>query len=86
MMRALLAAGLVVFTTVVVAAAWQPGVVARGVEEADVEPAVKAGGPMYSKSGYDVTPLDAARIGALAAKLSPEEAKIILRKGTEPAF
>src|SRR5205823_510467 len=40
----------------------------------------------YSKSGYDVAPLSQARIDDLAKKLTPDEAKIILRKGTEPAF
>lgn len=42
--------------------------------------------PAYSKSGYDVTPLTAARVEELARSLSPDEAKVILRKGTEPAF
>ncbi len=41
---------------------------------------------MQSKSGYDVTPLDASRVEELARKLSPEEAKVILRKGTEAPF
>ncbi len=44
------------------------------------------GAPAYSKSGYDLTPLTKARIDELAARLTPEEASIILRKGTEPAF
>lgn len=42
--------------------------------------------PVYSKSGHDVTPLSRARIDELAAKLTPDEAKVILAKGTEPAF
>lgn len=41
---------------------------------------------MYSKSGFDVTRLSQKRIDELAAKLTPEEAKVILKKGTEPAF
>jgi peptide-methionine (R)-S-oxide reductase len=41
---------------------------------------------MQSKSGHDITPLTAERIDALAAALSPEEARVLLRKGTEPAF
>jgi peptide methionine sulfoxide reductase msrA/msrB len=45
-----------------------------------------AKGPVLSKSGYDVTPLPQAKIDELAKKLTPEEAKVILRKGTEPAF
>ena len=40
----------------------------------------------YSKSGYDVTPLSQTRIDELAKKLKPDEAKVILAKGTEPAF
>jgi peptide methionine sulfoxide reductase msrA/msrB len=42
--------------------------------------------PVYSKSGYDVTPLSRAKIEELARALTPEDAAIILRKGTEPAF
>ena len=41
---------------------------------------------MYSKSGFDVTHLSQKQIDELAAKLSPDEAKVILKKGTEPAF
>jgi peptide methionine sulfoxide reductase msrA/msrB len=41
---------------------------------------------MYSKSVYDVTPLPPAKVDELAKSLSPEDAKIILAKGTEPAF
>jgi peptide methionine sulfoxide reductase msrA/msrB len=40
----------------------------------------------YSKSGYDVTPYTQQKIDELATKLTPDEAKIILAKGTEPAF
>ncbi len=43
-------------------------------------------GPQYSRSGYDITRLDQARISELAAKLSPEDARVLLKKGTEPAF
>src|SRR5262245_3702380 len=43
-------------------------------------------GPVYSKSAYDVTPLTQQRIDELAQKLTPEEASIILSKGTERAF
>lgn len=42
--------------------------------------------PTYSRSGYDVTPLSHERIEELAQDLTPEEAKIMLRKGTEAAF
>jgi len=40
----------------------------------------------YSKSAYDVTHLSATKIAELAKGLSPEESKVILKKGTEPAF
>jgi peptide methionine sulfoxide reductase msrA/msrB len=56
--------------------------------EKAMTPAVKAdpSKPVYSKSMHDITPLTQARIDELAAKLTPEEAKVVLRKGTEPAF
>jgi len=40
----------------------------------------------YSKSGFDVTRLSAARIEELAKTLTPEETVVILRKGTEAPF
>jgi peptide methionine sulfoxide reductase msrA/msrB len=43
-------------------------------------------GPRYSRSAHDLTPLSKERIDELARKLTPEEAKIILRKGTEAPF
>jgi peptide methionine sulfoxide reductase msrA/msrB len=42
--------------------------------------------PNHSKSAYDIRPLSKARIDELARKLTPEEAQVILKKGTEPAF
>jgi peptide methionine sulfoxide reductase msrA/msrB len=42
--------------------------------------------PRYSRSAHDVTPLTQDRIDQLAASLSEEEKRILLRKGTEPAF
>ena len=39
-----------------------------------------------SKLGHDVTPLSDERIKELAKDLTPEEAKVILASGTEPAF
>jgi peptide methionine sulfoxide reductase msrA/msrB len=75
-------------------ALWQPGTPGvtqpepRKVEDPMSKlvekPAPK--GPVYSKSGFDITPLGRAEIEALAKKLSPEDAKVILAKGTEPAF
>ena len=50
-------------------------------------PATEAGErAVYSKSGYDISPLTNARIGELAKGLTPEERGILLGKGTEPAF
>ncbi len=42
--------------------------------------------PRYSKSAHDLTPPSPQRIRELAARLTPDEARVILRKGTEPAF
>lgn len=42
--------------------------------------------PMYSRSGYDITPLTPEKIAELAKSLTPDEAKVILRKGTEAPF
>lgn len=40
----------------------------------------------YSKSAHDITPLSQDRINELARGLTPEQARILLRAGTEPAF
>ncbi len=40
----------------------------------------------FSQSGFDITPLTDAEIQERAKGLTPEEAKVILRSGTEPAF
>ncbi len=45
-----------------------------------------AAAPRYSRAAYDITPLSTPRVEELARKLTPDEAKVILRKGTEPAF
>ncbi len=46
---------------------------------------VKAG-PRYSRSGFDITPFSEAEVAKLAEKLTPEERRITLGKGTEQAF
>ncbi|MEZ6234317.1 MAG: bifunctional methionine sulfoxide reductase B/A protein [Phycisphaerales bacterium] len=43
-------------------------------------------GVRYSRSGHDITLLSDERIAELAADLTPEQARVLLRKGTEPAF
>ncbi|MBX3365304.1 MAG: bifunctional methionine sulfoxide reductase B/A protein [Phycisphaeraceae bacterium] len=43
-------------------------------------------GPIYSRSAHEITPLSPERIAELAKGLTAEEARILLRKGTEPAF
>jgi peptide-methionine (R)-S-oxide reductase len=44
------------------------------------------GGARRSASGHDLGPLSAAERERLAAGLSPEERRILLEHGTEPAF
>src|SRR5215472_14692013 len=42
--------------------------------------------PRTSASGFDVTPLPADRVNALAAEFTPEERHVILHQGTERPF
>jgi peptide-methionine (R)-S-oxide reductase len=42
--------------------------------------------PARSASGHDLTPLGPEQMEALAARLSPEERRVILHQGTEPPF
>ncbi|MBL9141258.1 MAG: peptide-methionine (R)-S-oxide reductase MsrB, partial [Phycisphaerae bacterium] len=49
-------------------------------------PPVDAGARRRSAAGYDVTPLDKARVKELAAKLDPEAYRVTQNSGTEPAF
>lgn len=46
----------------------------------------KEGRPLYSNSGYDISPLSPRRIDELARDLSPQERHILLEKGTERPF
>lgn len=47
------------------------------------EPSVR---PTRSASGHDLTPPTPAELQTLAADLTPEERRVILNHGTEPAF
>jgi peptide methionine sulfoxide reductase msrA/msrB len=67
----------------VLAAARQPAALPT---ESKVKTAEHGKAPEYSRSGYRVAPLTASQVDTLAKKLKPEEAKVILKKGTEPAF
>jgi peptide methionine sulfoxide reductase msrA/msrB len=59
----------------------------HGPEGTSMKTLVQGGkAPAYSKSGYDLAPLPKERVEELAKKLTPEEARIVLAKGTEPAF
>jgi peptide methionine sulfoxide reductase msrA/msrB len=69
---------------------WAAG---RGALRAQTQPAMgptansaKDGRPVYSKSGYGITPLRRGRIDELAKGLSPDERHILLDKGTERPF
>lgn len=64
------------------------GGVERGRSEIMPEARAKpsADGTVYSKTGYDITPLARDRIDGLAKHLTPEERSILLDKGTERSF
>jgi peptide methionine sulfoxide reductase msrA/msrB len=74
------------FTVLMVRAAGRSGsrppVAAPGASAAPE----RGGRPVYSKSGYDVTPLSRERVEELAVGLTPEEHNILLGKGTERPF
>ena len=42
--------------------------------------------PTRSASGHDLTPLPEAKVRELAARLTPEERRVLLDHGTEPPF
>ncbi len=72
--------------TCIVLGATAMGLSKRGPQPAGKDGMKTASAPTMSKSGYDVAPLPQAKIDELAKKLTPEEAKVILAKGTEAAF
>jgi peptide methionine sulfoxide reductase msrA/msrB len=59
---------------------------ASGVTPAKEGPKVPEKRGDYSKSGYDIRPLDAATIERLAKDLTPEQRRILLEKDTERPF
>ncbi|MBL4591610.1 MAG: bifunctional methionine sulfoxide reductase B/A protein [Phycisphaerales bacterium] len=62
------------------------GPVSKKVEAESMNDGNETMKAQYSQSGHDVTRLSDDRISELATKLNPEEAKVILKSGTEPAF
>jgi peptide methionine sulfoxide reductase msrA/msrB len=72
---------------VALALAVVPAVIVAGMQpEGNSMKNVAVKGPVFSKSGFDVTPWDKAKVDAAAKKLTKAEADVILAKGTEPAF
>jgi peptide-methionine (R)-S-oxide reductase len=52
------------------------------------DPSKRPKGPRAARSasGFDLTPPSPAELEALAADLTPEERRVLLHQGTEPAF
>lgn len=77
----LLLAGLPVVLTLASPGAHQP-------ENSDVTTNTRANEASirYSRSGHNISPLPRAEVESLARDLTPEQARVLLRKGTEPAF
>jgi peptide methionine sulfoxide reductase msrA/msrB len=87
----LLSVAVLLLITVSITFAVLSGAARRGGRlqpESKVKPADTTKEPMikYSRSAYDITHLSQARIDELAKKLTPDEADVILAKGTERAF
>lgn len=67
-----------------------PAAIAQG-KDSSVQASGTEGAPQreairYSPSGYDISRLSDERVAELAEALTPEQRRILLRKGTEPAF
>ncbi len=58
----------------------------RGTGEAQSSKVNRSMKPVYSQSGYDITPISDQKRAELAAKLTPEQFKITQKDGTERAF
>lgn len=68
---------------------WRTGAILNVMPPAHLELASEmqtTDAPVYSESGFDITPLSDDQIDELAKELTAEEVKIILRKGTEAPF
>ncbi len=74
------------FTVFALSARAQSGAKDESTMRRTTSVSTAAAQPVYSKSGHDITPLSADRIEELASTLSPADAQVILKKGTEPAF
>jgi peptide methionine sulfoxide reductase msrA/msrB len=77
---------LVILACVIMAAAAIGFARSQPQEKTTMKTATPTKAPAYSKSGYDIAPIPQTKIDELAKKLKPEEAKVILKKGTEAAF
>lgn len=67
--------------------AYSAGVALQPERKAEIPmKTVEAHKRSHSKSAYDIRPLSKNRVEQLALKLTPEEAKVILKKGTEAPF
>jgi peptide methionine sulfoxide reductase msrA/msrB len=78
--------GIVAVGSLLWAAGGKPASKTRTGRDAGPTATRPAGASMYSKSGYDLTPLPEARVEELAKDLTPEERSILLAKGTERPF
>jgi peptide methionine sulfoxide reductase msrA/msrB len=72
--------------TLVYLAVGSPRMETLAMSTTDSSSPVEKSMPVYSSSGYDITPLSSSRVAALAVQLTPEERRILLDQGTEPAF
>ncbi len=57
-----------------------------GATAKEEEMKAKTSAPLFSKSGYDITPLAKEKIAELASKLDPQAQQVTQACGTEPAF
>jgi peptide methionine sulfoxide reductase msrA/msrB len=58
----------------------------RGATHGEPAAARRPGMPIYSRSGYDITPLPPARIAGIVKTLSPEQVRVTQQADTERPF